>query len=120
MLHRLSAVQPPSPVTFTFRINFVQNALAKKSSKALKAFKLHKSKEKKKRKHNNSPAAAAPVQADNRRHANLGLVAFQGEIVQRTGSRAHARSGGFGLDLWRLLGHYRHFLVDDRGGGGAA
>ena len=47
------------------------------------------------------------------RHASLGLVAFQREIVERARGRAHARSGGFGLDLRRLFCHDGHFLVDD-------
>ena len=51
------------------------------------------------------------------RHASLGLVAFQREIVERARGRAHARSGGFGLDLRRLFCHDGHFLVDDHAAG---
>jgi hypothetical protein len=58
----------------------------------------------------------AAVHTFQREHASLGLVAFHGEVVERAGRRAHAWSGGFGLDLGRLFGHDGHFLVDDGGG----
>jgi hypothetical protein len=56
------------------------------------------------------------VHTFQREHASLGLVAFHGEVVERAGRRAHAWSGGFGLDLGWLFGHDGHFLVDDGGG----
>jgi hypothetical protein len=56
------------------------------------------------------PAAVHTFQSE---HASLGLVAFHRKIVEWAGRRAHAWSGGFGLDLGWLFGHDGHFLVDD-------
>jgi hypothetical protein len=99
MLHRLRAVRPPPPSLSTS----FENAFAED----------HKTPQAKPKKKLLSPSAN--VQAHQRRHTSLGLVAFQRKIVERARSRAHARSGGFGLDLWRLFCHDGHLLVDNSG-----
>lgn len=60
---------------------------------------------------NRPSAILVAVHTVGMRHASLGLIVLNGEVVERAGGCAHAWSGGFGLDLGRLFGHDRHLLV---------
>jgi hypothetical protein len=104
MLHRLFS--PSNLHLHTSSSTSFENA-------SVKVLKAPTSKATKTRQDKNSFLLPTALQAHQRRQSSLGLVAFQREIVERARSRAHARSGGFGLDLRRLFCHDGHFLVDD-------
>jgi hypothetical protein len=69
--------------------------------------------------HNLALSDAVIARTPRTKQVGSRLVAFHRKVVERTRGRAHSWGGGLGLDLWWLLGHDGHLLVDDAGGRGS-